>query len=152
MYYHYTLFTCVRLCTYIHNHELNDSHHHVIDRFSSIPLTSPSFVLPLSPRNQGEAQKIDKIMQVLPAHSCSQCTSANDISFFFFIQTFAAEYFKANTGLIENEDAAYILSFAIMMLHTSLHNPSVKHKTTTEQWVTMNRGERALHALCILSE
>ena len=65
----------------------------------------------------GEAQKIDKIMQ-----------------------TFAAEYFKANTDIVENEDAAYILSFAIMMLHTSLHNPSVKHKTSIEQWITMNRG------------
>lgn len=65
----------------------------------------------------GEAQKIDKIMQ-----------------------TFAAQYFKSNLGLMENEDAAYVLSFAIMMLHTSLHNPSVKHKTSLEQWVTMNRG------------
>ena len=42
---------------------------------------------------------------------------------------------------MENEDAAYILSFAIMMLHTSLHNPSVKHKTSIKLWVTMNRGE-----------
>ncbi|KAL5515580.1 hypothetical protein EMCRGX_G000765 [Ephydatia muelleri] len=65
----------------------------------------------------GEAQKIDKIMQI-----------------------FAAEYVKANRGVFETEDAAYILSFSIMMLHTSLHNPSVKHRTSKEQWLKMNRG------------
>ena len=44
-----------------------------------------------------------------------------------------------NKGVFETEDAAYILS-SIMMLHTSLHNPSVKKKTTKEQWLKMNRG------------
>ena len=70
---------------------------------------------------QGEAQKIDKIMEI-----------------------FALEYFKHNkeNGSVKSEDAAYILSFAIMMLHTALHNPSVKHKTTKREWVSMNRGER----------
>ena len=68
---------------------------------------------------QGEAQKIDKIMEI-----------------------FALEYFKHNkeNGSVKSEDAAYILSFAIMMLHTALHNPSVKHKTTKREWVSMNRG------------
>ncbi|CAI8012336.1 IQ motif and SEC7 domain-containing protein 1 [Geodia barretti] len=69
-------------------------------------------------RMPGEAQKIDKIMQM-----------------------FALEYFRFNKeGVIKSEDAAYILSFAIMMLHTSLHNPSVKSRTTKKQWVSMNRG------------
>jgi len=69
-------------------------------------------------RMPGEAQKIDKIMQV-----------------------FALEYFKhQGDGLIKSEDGAYMLSFAIMMLHTALHNPSVRHRTTKEQWVSMNRG------------
>ena len=55
---------------------------------------------------QGEAQKINKIMEI-----------------------FALEYFKHNKedGAVQSEDAAYILSFAIMMLHTALHNPSVEH-------------------------
>ena len=69
--------------------------------------------------SQGEAQKIDKIMEI-----------------------FALEYFKHNKeiGSVRSEDAAYILSFAIMMLHTALHNPSVKHRTTKREWVSMNRG------------
>ena len=55
---------------------------------------------------------------------------------------FALEYYRFNKErVIKSEDAAYILSFAIMMLHTSLHNPSVKSRTTKKQWVSMNRGE-----------
>lgn len=69
-------------------------------------------------RIPGEAQKIDKIMQA-----------------------FALEYYKQNRdeGNIKSEDAAYMLSFAIMMLHTSLHNPSVKKRTSKKQWISMNR-------------
>ena len=37
-------------------------------------------------------------------------------------------------------DTAYILSYAIIMLHTSLHNPSVKDKQTVERFISMNRG------------
>ena len=78
--------------------------------------------------SQGEAQKIDKIMEI-----------------------FALEYYKNNKeqGAIKSEDSAYILSFAIMMLHTALHNPSVKHKTTKREWVSMNRGmSRYLGTIC----
>jgi SEC7 domain proteins len=37
-------------------------------------------------------------------------------------------------------DTCYVLSFAIIMLNTSLHNPSVKDKPTVEQFISMNRG------------
>lgn len=37
-------------------------------------------------------------------------------------------------------DTCYVLSFAIIMLNTSLHNPSVKEKPTVEQFISMNRG------------
>ena len=37
-------------------------------------------------------------------------------------------------------DTAYILSYAVIMLHTSLHNPSVKDKPTVERFISMNRG------------
>ena len=37
-------------------------------------------------------------------------------------------------------DTAYILSYAIIMLHTSLHNPSVKDKPTVKRFISMNRG------------
>ena len=37
-------------------------------------------------------------------------------------------------------DTCYVLSFSIIMLNTSLHNPSVKDKPSVEQFITMNRG------------
>ena len=37
-------------------------------------------------------------------------------------------------------DTAYVLSYSIIMLHTSLHNPSVKDKPTVERFISMNRG------------
>ena len=36
-------------------------------------------------------------------------------------------------------DACYVLSFAIIMLNTSLHNPNVKDKPTVERFIQMNR-------------
>ncbi len=58
------------------------------------------------------------------------------------MEVFALEYYKANKDAqIRSDDAAYMLSFAIMMLHTSLHNPSVRSRITKKQWITMNRGE-----------
>lgn len=39
-----------------------------------------------------------------------------------------------------SSDTCYILSFAIIMLNTSLHNPNVKDKTTLERFISMNRG------------
>ena len=44
-----------------------------------------------------------------------------------------------NTAL-SPPDTCYILSFAIIMLNTSLHNPNVKDKTTLERFISMNRG------------
>jgi len=37
-------------------------------------------------------------------------------------------------------DTCYVLSFAIIMLNTSLHNLSVKDKPTVDRFVAMNRG------------
>merc|ERR1711994_1072025 len=37
-------------------------------------------------------------------------------------------------------DTCYVLSFAIIMLNTSLHNPSVRDKPSVDQFVSMNRG------------
>jgi Sec7-like guanine-nucleotide exchange factor len=48
-----------------------------------------------------------------------------------------------NLGLINElsfSDTCYVLSFAIIMLNTSLHNPSVKEKPAVEQFISMNRG------------
>ena len=57
-------------------------------------------VLFISP---GEAQKIDRMME-----------------------TFAQRYCQLNPDIFTNSDTCYVLSFAIIMLNTSLHNPSVK--------------------------
>lgn len=66
----------------------------------------------------GEAQKIDRMME-----------------------TFAKHYCQLNPDIFTNEDCCYVLSFAIIMLNTSLHNPSVKEKPTVEQFISMNRGK-----------
>ena len=68
-------------------------------------------------RLPGEAQKIDRMMEC-----------------------FAQRYCQLNTNIFTNTDTCYVLSFAIIMLNTSLHNPSVKDKPSVEQFISMNRG------------
>ncbi|XP_076454326.1 cytohesin-3-like isoform X2 [Babylonia areolata] len=67
-------------------------------------------------RLPGEAQKIDRMMEC-----------------------FAARYCELNPEVFTNTDTCYVLSFAIIMLNTSLHNPSVKDKPTVERFIQMNR-------------
>ncbi|XP_035255243.1 cytohesin-3-like isoform X2 [Anguilla anguilla] len=68
-------------------------------------------------RLPGEAQKIDRMMEA-----------------------FASRYCSCNADVFQSTDTCYILSFAIIMLNTSLHNPCVKEKTTLERFISMNRG------------
>ncbi|XP_008432623.1 cytohesin 4b [Poecilia reticulata] len=68
-------------------------------------------------RLPGEAQKIDRMMEA-----------------------FATRYCECNAHVFQSTDTCYILSFAIIMLNTSLHNPNVKDKTTLERFISMNRG------------
>ncbi|TSK62647.1 Cytohesin-3 [Bagarius yarrelli] len=68
-------------------------------------------------RLPGEAQKIDRMMEA-----------------------FATRYCECNLDVFQSTDTCYILSFAIIMLNTSLHNPNVKDKTTLERFISMNRG------------
>lgn len=68
-------------------------------------------------RLPGEAQKIDRMME-----------------------TFAQRYCQLNPNIFSNTDTCYVLSFAVIMLNTSLHNPSVKEKSTLDQFINMNRG------------
>ncbi|XP_073901095.1 cytohesin-1 isoform X3 [Castor canadensis] len=68
-------------------------------------------------RLPGEAQKIDRMMEA-----------------------FAQRYCQCNNGVFQSTDTCYVLSFAIIMLNTSLHNPNVKDKTTVERFIAMNRG------------
>jgi hypothetical protein len=61
----------------------------------------------------GEAQKIDRIMEA-----------------------FAKSYFEQNQGNpdfpFQKQDDVFILAFAIIMLNTDLHNPSIKNKMKVE--------------------
>ncbi|XP_048088974.1 cytohesin-1b isoform X4 [Alosa alosa] len=68
-------------------------------------------------RLPGEAQKIDRMMEA-----------------------FAQRYCQCNPGVFQSTDTCYVLSFAIIMLNTSLHNPNVKDKPGVERFISMNRG------------
>ncbi|XP_070610920.1 cytohesin-4 isoform X2 [Erythrolamprus reginae] len=68
-------------------------------------------------RLPGEAQKIDRMMEA-----------------------FANWYCQCNPGIFQSTDACYILSFSVIMLNTSLHNPNVKDKPPFERFMSMNRG------------
>ncbi|KAK3558969.1 hypothetical protein QTP86_000013 [Hemibagrus guttatus] len=68
-------------------------------------------------RLPGEAQKIDRMMEA-----------------------FASRYCQCNPGVFQSSDTCYVLSFSIIMLNTSLHNPNVRDKPSVERFITMNRG------------
>lgn len=68
-------------------------------------------------RLPGEAQKIDRMMEM-----------------------FAERYHNQNPGMFKTTDTCYVLSFAIIMLNTCLHNPSVKDKPDIDRFIAMNRG------------
>lgn len=68
-------------------------------------------------RLPGESQKIDRMME-----------------------TFAKQFCSCNPDIFAHTDGCYILAFATIMLNTSLHNPSVAHKPTLEEFKSMNRG------------
>ena len=65
----------------------------------------------------GEAMQIDRIMEAFAKHYCHQ-----------------------NPNLFDETDTCYILSFSIIMLNTTLHNPNVKKKISMDQFVSQNRG------------
>jgi len=56
------------------------------------------------------------------------------------LETFATRYCELNPGVFSSPDTCHVLSYAIMMLNTSLHNPAVKEKLDLQQFVKMNRG------------
>ncbi|XP_030066120.1 cytohesin-4 isoform X1 [Microcaecilia unicolor] len=68
-------------------------------------------------RLPGEAQKIDRMMEA-----------------------FATRYCQCNPGVFQSTDTCYVLSFSVIMLNTSLHNPNVKDKPPLQRFISMNRG------------
>ena len=67
-------------------------------------------------RGAGEAQKIDRIME-----------------------KFAERFCLDNPGVFPTADAAYILSFALIMLNTDAHNPQADKKISQEDFVGMSQ-------------
>lgn len=49
-------------------------------------------------------------------------------------------WFLHHFCVVLETDTCYILSFAIIMLNTSLHNPNVKDKPSLQYFISMNRG------------
>lgn len=47
---------------------------------------------------------------------------------------------RPTLSVISFADTCYVLSFAIIMLNTSLHNPNVRDKPPVERFISMNRG------------
>ena len=75
----------------------------------------------LSPfRLPGEAQKIDRIMCTFSAHYCTN-----------------------NPGVFADDDAAYVLAFAIIMLNTDAHSSQIKKRMTLPEFISNNRGINA---------
>ncbi|CAG8666174.1 10931_t:CDS:10, partial [Ambispora leptoticha] len=69
-------------------------------------------------RLPGEAQQISRIMEV-----------------------FAETYFASGPSEIASRDAAFILSFSVIMLNTDLHNPQVRRRMTLEDYMKNLRNE-----------
>ncbi|RNF01653.1 ADP-ribosylation factor guanine nucleotide-exchange factor 1(brefeldin A-inhibited) [Trypanosoma conorhini] len=65
----------------------------------------------------GEAEVVDKTMEI-----------------------FAAQYCKENPTAFHSANTAFILSFSICMLNTDAHSPHVKNKMTVEEFIRNNRG------------
>ncbi|KAL6452793.1 SEC7 Protein transport protein SEC7 [Candida maltosa Xu316] len=68
-------------------------------------------------RLPGEAQKIDR-----------------------FMLKFAERYVLGNPDVFSNADAAYILSYSVIMLNTDLHSPQIKNRMTVDSFVMNNSG------------
>lgn len=68
-------------------------------------------------RLPGEAQKIDRIME-----------------------KFAERYCKCNPKAFTSADTAYVLAYSVIMLNTDAHNPMVKNKMSSDDFIRNNRG------------
>ncbi|CDF38205.1 unnamed protein product [Chondrus crispus] len=68
-------------------------------------------------RLPGEAQKIDRIME-----------------------KFASRFCECNPDIFANADAAYVLAYSTIMLHTDAHNDTIKNKMSKEEFIKNNRG------------
>ncbi|CAO2829540.1 unnamed protein product [Amaranthus hypochondriacus] len=67
-------------------------------------------------RLPGEAQKIQRVLEA-----------------------FSERYYEQTSHILANKDAAFVLSYSLIMLNTDLHNVQVKKKMTEEDFIRNNR-------------
>eukprot|EP00551_Chaetoceros_affinis_P004309 CAMPEP_0203668256 /NCGR_PEP_ID=MMETSP0090-20130426/4937_1 /ASSEMBLY_ACC=CAM_ASM_001088 /TAXON_ID=426623 /ORGANISM="Chaetoceros affinis, Strain CCMP159" /LENGTH=2105 /DNA_ID=CAMNT_0050532651 /DNA_START=189 /DNA_END=6503 /DNA_ORIENTATION=+ len=95
--------------------------HHYVDAldFSGLKFDDAIRLFLSGFRLPGESQKVDRIME-----------------------KFAERYTLQNEDIFPSADTAFILSFAVIMLQTDLHNPNIKpeKKMTAESFINMNKG------------
>ena len=77
----------------------------------ALRLLLESFRLP------GESQQIERVME-----------------------TFASVYFSTKPKHLATQDAAFVMSYSIIMLNTDQHNPQVKNRMKVEDFIRNNRG------------
>ena len=53
------------------------------------------------------------------------------------MEKFAERYCRDNLGLFRTADAAYVLSFALIMLNTDAHNPQADKKLAQADFINM---------------
>lgn len=68
-------------------------------------------------RLPGEAQKIDR-----------------------FMLKFAERYILGNPNVLSNAEAAYVLSYSVILLNTDLHSPQIKNRMTLDNFIMNNSG------------
>ncbi|KAI0563973.1 Sec7 [Gracilaria domingensis] len=121
-------------------------------KFAGRPFTESLRVFLESFRLPGEAQKISRIVQSFadryfaqyqesPRVACSSPESSADESGVASVSNGSQhESGHAGGGVLKSADAAYVLSYSVVMLNTDLHNDSIRNKMTLEDFVRNCRG------------
>ncbi|KAH0787535.1 Sec7 domain containing protein [Histomonas meleagridis] len=66
-----------------------------------------------------------------------------------FVQTFSNCYFTVNPHTYSNPEIPYILSFALIMLNSDLHNPNVQHRMTCQQFINnIKNSYKIMNEVC----
>ncbi len=88
-----------------------------IKDFAGLPFDSALRMHLSGFRLPGESQKIDRVME-----------------------KFASRFCACNPDIFANADAAYVLAYSVIMLHTDAHNATIKNKMSKEEFIRNNRG------------
>merc|ERR1712039_367035 len=73
--------------------------------------------------------------QALRSMSSRLCLPAEAQQIDRLVQAFSKVYCSKNPGVFPDEDAAYLTSFAIVMLNADAHSKTVKQKMTKAEFV-----------------